>query len=95
LHSAEVSWRAEHVRLPTTQRLAIELDALKPVIGAQACRSDDGSAIIAFFRYGRERKSDDPVTVGLSGCAFVTNGHVNREAGAKLLGQLEALMRSP
>ncbi len=31
---------------------------------------------------------------GLSGCALVTNGHVYREAGVKLLGQLESLARS-
>jgi len=79
----------------TVDRLASELDALKPAHGAQACPSDTGTAIIAFFRYGSPAKADDPVTIHLGGCSIVTNGHLNREAGFTLIRQLKALTRPP
>ncbi|MGI8571901.1 MAG: hypothetical protein ACR2L9_04640 [Solirubrobacteraceae bacterium] len=79
----------------TVKGLASELNALKPATGVRACPSDNGTAIIAFFRYGSAPKADDPVTVDLSGCSSVTNGHLQRTAGTlsglKLLRQLEAL----
>jgi hypothetical protein len=81
-------------RLSTTAQariLASELDALKPVHGVQACPSDDDAAIIAIFRYGSARKADDPVTIHLDGCNLTTNGHVNREAGATIIRQIEAM----
>ena len=81
-------------RVSTTAQartLAAELDALKPVHGVQACPNDDGAAIIAIFRYGSARKADDPVTIHLGGCGLTTNGHVNREAGATIIRQIEAM----
>lgn len=81
-------------RLSTTAQaraLAAELDGLKPVHGVQACPEDDDSAIIAIFRYGSTREADDPVTIHLTGCDPTTNGHVNREAGARIIRQIEAM----
>src|SRR5947209_4038962 len=66
--------RADRVR-----HLASELNALPPVSGVQACPADNGSAIVAIFRY--RSGSDNPVTVGLTGCRLTTNGYVHREAG--------------
>ncbi len=65
----------------TVGSLASELNALKPATGARACASDNGTAIIAFFRYGSAPRADDPVTIELSGCSSVTNGHLQRTAG--------------
>ncbi len=81
-------------KLATVKSLASGLDALKTLPGSYSCPADNGTAIIAFFRY--RTKSDDPVTIGLSGCLSVTNGHLNRLAGItapgrNLLRQLEAL----
>jgi hypothetical protein len=82
----------------TVTQLTGGLNALEKQTGAHsyACPMDDGAAIIAFFRYGS--RSDDPVTVGLSGCSAVTNGHLNRLAGVTasgrdVVGQLEVLTR--
>ncbi len=83
----------------TVDHLAAELHSLKPLIGAYACPADFGTSIVAFFRYGSARESDDPVTVDLSGCTTVTNDHLTRAAiwapGPTLLRQLEALTSSP
>ncbi|MDQ6807762.1 MAG: hypothetical protein M3065_23060 [Actinomycetota bacterium] len=82
----------------TVRSLARKLNALKPAIGVTACPNDDGTAIIAFFRYGSTPKADDPVRVDLSGCSSVTNGHLQRTAdtvsGLKLLRQLKRLTPS-
>jgi hypothetical protein len=49
------------------RRLARELDALGPFPPrARACPKDDGSEVVAFFRYART--GDDPVAVTLGGC---------------------------
>lgn len=71
--------------------LAAQLDALRPVTGAQACPADDGAAIIALFGYRSAAARADPVTVDLEGCSTVTNGHVVREAGAALMHTLVTL----
>ncbi len=82
-------------RLATVESLASALNALRTQQGPYACPADNGKAIIAFFRYSL--RSDDPVTIGLSGCSIVTNGHLNRLAGVTasgrgLLSQLDALL---
>jgi hypothetical protein len=75
-------------------RLTNEFDRLPVLHGPVACPVDDASAIVLHLVY-RHRHSER-VTVGLSGCALVTNGHLSRTAmrppaGPKLLRQLEAL----
>ncbi len=69
------------------RRLARQLDALKPQKGPQNCPGDDGSAIIAVFRYSHTRP--DPVTIGLAGCRLVTNGYRHREATSRIIDELE------
>lgn len=71
-------------------RLASELNALPPVNGVQACPLDNGSAIVAIFRY--RSGPDDPVTVRLTGCRLTTNGYVHREAGS-IADELRRLVR--
>lgn len=76
------------------KRLTREFDALRPVPpgnGVTTCPADDGSKVIAFFRYARA--PDDPVTVNLRGCRSVTNGQIGRSAlsGEKLLRHIETL----
>ena len=62
-----------------------------------ACGADDGPADLAVFACAGS--PDDVVTVGLSGCATVTNGHVSRTAaltpGAALLDRLANLVGWP
>jgi hypothetical protein len=75
-------------------RLAHEFDALpkEPHGVAISWPADFGTAVIAFFEYPTLRP--DPVSVGLSGCGQVTNGHLTRLAGlakSPVTGQLEAL----
>ena len=59
--------------------------------------ADDGSADLAVFAYAGS--PDDIVTVGLSGCATVTNGHISRTAaltpGPALLDRLANLVGWP
>jgi hypothetical protein len=85
-------------RLAAVRRLAHEFNALRSVQpggGVIACPADDGSKVIAFFRY--PSAPDDPVTVNLRGCRSVTNGQVVRSAlidpGQKLLRHIEKLTR--
>jgi hypothetical protein len=77
----------------TVARLARELDALpKPTPGAVNCPADFGDAVIAIFAY--PTGDADPVTVGLSGCQSVGNGHLSRLAGfarSAVVRQLAAL----
>lgn len=61
--------------------------------GAVSCPLDDGSEVAVIFRYPRGR--DDPVTVELTGCQVVTNGHLIRTAatpGSKLIARLRSLI---
>jgi uncharacterized protein YceK len=76
----------------TVTRIAHDLGALRPVSGVFNCPADFGDAVIAFFEY--PTGPADPVTVGLSGCGQVTNGHVHRLAGpakSPVVAQLKAL----
>jgi hypothetical protein len=66
--------------------IAQELNHLKPAGGPTACPADNDTAIIAFFRY--RNASTNPVTVGLSGCRLVTNGHRAHDATASVIDQL-------
>lgn len=80
----------------TAAHLAKEFDALHRFRnGSYSCPADFGAKIIAIFHYLPAPKSDDPVSVDISGCMPVTNGHLIRTAmlspGAALLGQLERL----
>jgi hypothetical protein len=76
--------------------LGAELDSLKVLTGPVACPNDDGSQIVAYFRY--RDGSLDVVRVGTTGCEVVSNGHVSRSAavapGPHLLTELDALTRS-
>lgn len=82
-----------------TSRIAIagltrELDALPGETAAFHCPMDDGGEIAVTFRYARG--GVELVTIGLTGCATVTNGRVTRTAatgtGPKLIERLEELV---
>lgn len=79
----------------TVGRLASEFNALTQLRGVFNCPADFGRNIIAIFRYLPAPKSDDPVTLDLTGCTSVTNGHLTRTAafapGPTLIRQLERL----
>jgi hypothetical protein len=99
LNPAVTARRLEGMRLvtaaPRIAQLAVELDALpKLPRGIIACPFDDGSEIVATFRYPRARA--DVVDVGLAGCRVVANGRLSRTAigaaGVRLLAQLTALV---
>lgn len=60
------------------RQLVRGLDRLPSLHGAVACPEDDGSEILARLTYpGGQRVS---ISVGLTGCALVTNGSVHRTA---------------
>jgi hypothetical protein len=69
----------------TVARLSSELDALTPATGVYHCPSDSGADVVARFLY--PTGPQDPVTVDLTGCNGVTNGHVHREAGTSAAGR--------
>lgn len=81
------------------RRLVSEFDRLPSLHGAVACPNDEGSQIRALLGYpGAHRVS---ITVGLSGCALVTNGSVHRSAagfgvppafGRQLVDELKQLL---
>lgn len=83
------------VRRSIVDRLAREFDALTQLHGVVACPADVGRNIIAIFRYRVVGKADDPVTVDVTGCTPVSDGHLIRSAllapGPKLVSRLEAL----
>jgi len=62
--------------------------------GLSGCPMDDGSAIVARFIY--TTGPTDPVSVGLTGCRIVQNGHLTRtaslEPGPALIDRLESLL---
>ncbi len=69
----------------TVARMARELDALAPTTGVYHCPSDSAAALVARFLYATGPQ--DPVTIDLTGCNVVTNGHVHREAGTSAAGR--------
>lgn len=72
-------------------RLAEELNALPIAKGAYSCPFDDGESLTADFSY--PSGPENPVSIGLSGCALVSNGHVHRIAdGRAVVGRMEALV---
>jgi hypothetical protein len=91
--------RLEHVRLVSAPaelaQLTREFNALhrQPPITFH-CPMDDGSEILAIFRY--VDAPPDPISVGLTGCQIVSNGHLTRTAslppGPALLHQLTSLL---
>lgn len=87
--------RARVVRSAATiERLTRRLDGLPRLRSGIHCPMDDGSEVVAIFRYRGEPA--DPVRVGLSGCELVANGRVTRTAaspeGALLLRLLASLV---
>jgi hypothetical protein len=73
-------------------RIAAQLDAIPPQSGSIACPADFGNQLVAYFLY--PSGVVDPVTVGLSGCESITNGHVNRLGLSRpVVGELAALAR--
>lgn len=79
----------------TVAHLAHDLNALPPPSpGALNCPADFANAVLMFFSYAHG--PGDPVSVGLSGCQDVANGHLHRLAGmarSRIPGQLERLTR--
>jgi hypothetical protein len=81
------------------QQLVSEFDRLPSPTGAVACPADDLSQILAVLAYPARHQVT--ITVGLTGCALVTNGSVHRSAagigsprpfGPQLVAQLERLV---
>ena len=83
LDAAGAAFRLEAQRLVGDEapvaRLSAELGALAPTTGVYHCPSDTGADVVARFRYASGPQ--DPVTVDLTGCNPVANGHVHRDAG--------------
>jgi hypothetical protein len=77
---------------PTVTSLAAEINGLPaPPSGPLSCPADDGSEVLAFFRYASG--SDNPVSVALTGCRLVSNGAITRTAAASdLVNRLKALV---
>ena len=69
----------------TVARLARELDALAPTTGVYHCPADSGADIVARFTYAAG--PPNPVTIDLTGCNPVTNGHLQRDAGVTAAGR--------
>ena len=69
----------------TVAHLTGELDALAPATGVYHCPGDSAADLVAHFLY--TDGPQDPVTVDLTGCNAVTNGHVHREAGTSAAGR--------
>lgn len=71
-----------------------QINALTTQSGISGCPMDDGSAILAIFTY--PTAPPDPVSIGLTGCRIVTNGHLTRTAslppGPTLLARLSTLL---
>ncbi len=81
------------------RQLLSEFDRLPSIRGVTACPMDDGSQILALLAYPGGRKLS--ISVGLTGCALVTNGSVHRTAsgfgsppafGRQLIDVLEQLL---
>lgn len=73
----------------TIARLSAELDAIRPLRpgATYGCPADFGSKLLAFFVY--RSRPGDVVTIGLTGCNSITNGHVRRLGrGAPVIGRL-------
>jgi hypothetical protein len=81
--------------ITTVADLAHELNALPPPSpGAVNCPADFADAVLMFFLYAHG--PGDPVSVGLSGCQDVANGHLHRLAGmarSPLPGDVQRLTR--
>jgi hypothetical protein len=83
------------------RKLVREFDRLPPFApGAVACPADSGSQIVALLAYPNGRAVR--ISVGLSGCASVTNGDVVRTAfgfgtprkfGPQLVSELKHLTK--
>lgn len=75
----------------TVSRLAQELNALPTASGTYSCPLDDGESVVADFSY--PSGPENPVSVALSGCAEVSNGHVHRIAdGSRVVTRMEGLI---
>ncbi|MGO9789902.1 MAG: hypothetical protein ACLP8S_10540 [Solirubrobacteraceae bacterium] len=81
------------------QQLISEFDRLPSLSGAVACPNDDLSQILAVLAYPAGQQVT--ITVGLTGCALVTNGSIHRTAagvgsppafGPQVVAQLERLV---
>ena len=81
------------------QQLVSEFDRLPSLTGAVACPADDLSQVLAVLTYPAGHQVT--ITVGLTGCALVTNGSGHRSAagigsprpfGPQLVAQLERLI---
>ena len=73
-------------------KVTTELDAIRPTRPgvSYGCPADFGTKLLAFFVYPSRR--GDVVTIDLSGCNTITNGHVRRLGrNAPVIGQLTGL----
>jgi len=77
----------------TIARVTGELDAIRPArVAVYGCPADFGTELLAFFTY--RSRPGDVVTIGLSGCNTITNGHVRRLGlNAPVIGQLSGLAK--
>jgi hypothetical protein len=76
----------------TIAKVSAKLDAMRPTRPgvAYGCPADFGTKLLAFFVY--PSRSGDVVTIDLSGCNAITNGHVRRLGrDAPVIGQLAGL----
>jgi hypothetical protein len=100
LNPAATAHRLRASRLVTAHAeiaaLTAGLNALPSLSGPVNCPLDDGSEIVATFRYAAG--GDDVVRIGLTGCRLVTGRRLpvrfaSGPAGQRLLAQLAALVR--
>lgn len=79
-------------RAASTRSLAREFDGLRPFpAGPLSCPMDDGSALLAIFRY--RSQPEVPVSVNLTGCRGATNDRLRQAffLSGRLQDRLEAL----
>jgi hypothetical protein len=73
-------------------KVTTELDAIRPIRPgiSYECPADFGTKLMAFFAYPSKR--GDVVTVDLTSCNAITNGHLHRLGrNAPVIGQLAGL----
>jgi photosystem II stability/assembly factor-like uncharacterized protein len=75
----------------TVVHLTNELDALRALPKGISCPFDDGSDILAVFRY--RHAVSNAVRISLRGCHAAANGHLIRYAGPAVTAQLERMLR--
>lgn len=70
-------------------QITTSINVLSADTGSSSCPAEDGSAVLAIFRY--PSGSADPVRMDLGGCGGVTNGHVKRNWNMSLRQEILGL----